>query len=67
MEIQTHAPIWIKFCTHIPICPRRFWCRFDPLPFPPGPGGLETLKAEGHIFKRLSKLQINPGIAGYLG
>jgi len=25
-------------------------------PSPPGPGGLETLKAEGHIFKMLSRL-----------
>jgi len=32
----------------------------------PGPGGLETLKAEGHSFKMLSSLQINPGSAGYL-
>jgi len=35
-------------------------------PLPPGPRGLETLKAEGHIFKMLSRLQINPGSAGYL-
>jgi len=27
---------------------------------------LETLKAEGHIFKILSRLQINPGSTGYL-
>jgi len=32
----------------------------------PGPRMLETLKAEGHIFKTLSRLQINPGSAGYL-
>jgi len=32
----------------------------------PGPGGLETLKAEGHIFKMLSRLQISPGRVGYL-
>jgi len=37
-----------------------------PWPLPPGPGGLETLKAEGHIFKMLSRVQINPGSAGYL-
>jgi len=35
-------------------------------PSPPGPVGLETLKAEGHIFKMLSRLQINLGSAGYL-
>jgi len=35
-------------------------------PSPPGPGGLETLKAERQIFKMLSRLQINPGSAGYL-
>jgi len=35
-------------------------------PSSPGPWGLETLKAEGHIFKMLSTLQINPGSAGYL-
>jgi len=44
----------------------RFWCRFDPLPLPPGPGGLESLKAEGHIFKMFSRLKINPGSAGHL-
>jgi len=44
----------------------RFWCRFDPSPSPTGLGGLETVKAEGHIFKMLSRLQINPGSAGYL-
>jgi len=43
-----------------------FWCRFAPCPLPPGPGGLETLKADGHIFKMLCRLQINPGRAGYL-
>jgi len=37
-----------------------------PPPSPLGPGGLETVKAEGHIFKMLSRLQINPGSAGYL-
>jgi len=29
-------------------------------------GGPKTLKAEGHIFKMLSRLQINPGSTGYL-
>jgi len=32
----------------------------------PGPGWLETLKTEGHIFKMLSRLRINPSSAGYL-
>jgi len=34
-----------------------------PAPSPPEPQGLETLKAEGHIFKMLSRLQINTGSA----
>jgi len=33
---------------------------------PAPPGGPKTLKAEGHIFKMVSRLQINPGSAGYL-
>jgi len=38
-----------------------------PAPSPPGPGRLQTLKAEGDsIFKMLSRLQINPGSAGSL-
>jgi len=37
-----------------------------PAPSPPGPGGLETPKAEEHIFKMLGRLQINPGSTGYL-
>jgi len=37
-----------------------------PHPLPPGPGGLETLKAEQHIFKMLSRLQIKPGSTRYL-
>jgi len=43
-----------------------FGAGLTPAPSPPGPRGLETLKAEGHIFKMLSRLQINPGSAGYL-
>jgi len=35
-------------------------------PSPLGPGGPKTLKAEGHIFKIFSRLQINPGSPGYL-
>jgi len=38
-----------------------------PAPSPLGlGGGLETLKAEGQIFKMLSRLQTNPGSARYL-
>jgi len=70
MEIQTPAPILMKFCTHIPTCPRKVSVQvWPPSPHPLGLrgwGGLETLKAEGHIFKMLSRLQINPGSAGYL-
>jgi len=61
MEIQTPATILMKFSTHIHTCPGLITA-----PSPPEPGGLETLKAEGHIFKMLSRLQINPGSAGYL-
>jgi len=64
MEIKTPAPIWMKFSMHIPICLRNVLARFDP-PSPLGPVGPETLKAEEHIFKMLSRLQINPGSAGY--
>jgi len=34
-------------------------------PAPSPPGGPTTLKAEGHIFKMLSRLQINPRSARY--
>jgi len=38
-----------------------------PAPSLPGPpAGLETLKAEGHIFKMLSRWQIYPCSAGHL-
>jgi len=43
-----------------------FGVGLSPSPPPPGPGGPKTLKAEGHTFKMLSRLQINPGSAGYL-
>jgi len=66
MEIETPAPNVMKFCIHIPT-KEGFGLGLTPAPSPPGPGGLETLKAEGHIFKMLSRLQINPGSAGYLG
>jgi len=64
MEIQTPVPM--KFSTHIPTCPRKVLVQvWPPLPLP-RPGEVETLKAEGHIFKMLTRLQINPGSAGYL-
>jgi len=67
MEFQTPATILMKFSTHIPTCPRKFLVQiWPPPPSPPGPRGLETLKAEGHIFKMLSRLQINLGSTGYL-
>jgi len=43
-----------------------FGLDLTPAPSPPGPRGLETLKAEGHIFKMLSRLPTSPGSAGYL-
>jgi len=49
MEIQTPAPILMKFVQG------RFWCRFALRPLTLGLGGIETLKAEGHIFKMLSR------------
>jgi len=54
MEIQTLAPILMKFCTHIPTCPRKVLVQiWPPLPHPPGPGGLKILKAEGDILSTL--------------
>jgi len=58
--------ILMKFSKTIQTCPRKILYRFDPRPHHPGPGVLETLKAERHIFKMFSRLQINPGSAGYL-
>jgi len=43
-----------------------FGAGLTPAPSPPGPGGPKIPKAEGHTFKMLSRLQINPGSAGYL-
>jgi len=42
-----------------------FGTGLTPAPSPLGPGGPKTLKAEGHILKMLSRLQINPGSARY--
>jgi len=58
MEIQTPALIWMKFYMHIPTCLRKVLVQVWP---PLGPGGPKTLKAEGHIFKMLRRLQINLG------
>jgi len=66
MEIQTPAPILMKFFTHIPTCPRKVLVQVWPPPLPLSLGGRpKTLKAEEHIFKMLSRLQINPCSTGY--
>jgi len=52
--------------THPHLSKEGFGPGLTPAPSSPGPRVLETLKAEGHIFKMLSRLQINPGSAGYL-
>jgi len=49
--------------THPRLYKEGFGLGLTPSASPPGPGGPETLKAEGHIFKMLSRLQINPGSA----
>jgi len=53
------------FHAHPHLSKECFGAGFTPFPSP-RLGGLETLKAEGHIFKMLNRLQINPGSAGYL-
>jgi len=45
--------------THLHLSKEGFGPGLTSAPSPPGPGGLETLKAEGHIFMMLSRLQIN--------
>jgi len=52
--------------THPHLSKEGFGPGLTPAPSPFGPRELETLKAEGHIFKMLSRLQINQGSAGYL-
>jgi len=52
--------------THPHLSKEGFGPGLTPDPSLPGPRGLETPKAEGHIFKMLSRLQISPGSAGYL-
>jgi len=48
---------------HPHLSKESFGAGLTPAPSPPGPGGLEILKAEGHIFKILGRLQINPDSA----
>jgi len=52
--------------THPHLSNEGFAPGLTPATSPPEPQGLETLKAEGDIFKVLSRLQINLGSAGYL-
>jgi len=67
LSVCWYVEVWWKskpahwnFPSTSPPVQGRFWCRLEPpCPLHPGPGGLETLKAEGHIFKMLSRLQIN--------
>jgi len=54
------------FRAHPHLSKEGFGAGFTPSPSPLGMAGLETLKAEGHIFKTVSRLQINQGSAGYL-
>jgi len=55
------------FHAHPHVSKEGFGAGFSPTSYPLGLRGvLETLKSEGHIFKTLSRLQINPGSAGYL-
>jgi len=64
MEIQTPAPILHEILhTHPHLSKEGFGAGST---LPPPPGELETAKAEGHIFKMLSRLQINPGSTRYL-
>jgi len=73
VEIQTPAPIMMKFCTHTPdLSKEGFGAGLTPAPSLPGPGG-KTLQAEGHIFenclqnKRCSAVcKLTPGSAKYL-
>jgi len=53
MEIQTPAPIFMKFCTHIPACPRKDLMQVWPPTPSPWSWGPKTLRAEGHIFWKL--------------
>jgi len=62
MEIQTLAPILMKFCTHIPTCPRKVW----PLPHPPWAWGTWNPISWRTHFLQNKRLQIYPGSAGYL-
>jgi len=50
--------------THPHLFKEGFGPGLTPPPYP-WASGLETLKAEGNIFKILNRLQNNPGRAGY--
>jgi len=65
MEIQTPAPILKKFSTHNPHLSKEGFGA-DLTPAPSWAWGPKTIKSEGNIFNMLSRLQINPGSAGYL-
>jgi len=53
----------IKIQTPTPV-QGRFLYRLEPCPLPPGPGGLETVKAEEHIFKMLSGCKLTRAAPG---
>jgi len=52
--------------THPHLSKEGFGTSLTPAPSHPGPGGPKIIKAEGDIFLPNKRLQINPGIAGYL-
>jgi len=54
------------FHAHPNLSKEGFGPGLTPACSPLGPGGLETLKAEGHILKMFSRLQISPCSARYL-
>jgi len=49
MEIQTPAPILMKFCMHIPTCPRKV---LIPAPSHLGLGGLKPYKLKDTFFTK---------------
>jgi len=51
---------------HSHLSKEGFGTGLTPALSPLGPGGPKILEAEGHIFKMLSRLKINPGRVGYL-
>jgi len=65
MEIQTPKPILMKFCTHIPTCPRKLLVKFCPKAHsPPGLGGLESLKLKETFLKYVYKTKDIQHVAG---